>query len=1194
MAAPPPKKTRPSHKEEPAAPARAKQASHAAEPNPLTHGQRRRRPLRTLFVLMCLTLVGVLGAAPWIVSQTGLLDRFLTATMSAAGSVHVGSASLNWFSPVVLNDVEIRDAEGEMLAEIGTVVSDKKLLALACNRSDLGRFEVNRPTLHLVLRDGSSNLEDTLAKLSHTQSNSALPAAELALSDGKVAIDDTLARRKFDFEKLTLAIKLLGSSQVPLEASGSASLTNDAQAASLKFELHAQPQTDGAGSPLSAAHLVCNVTALPLTVAQPLLRRVLAEAEVNGQLTANLDYSWGGGPEHNQRSLQGEVAVTNLDLAAAALGSDRFQLVKLRVPCQLVQTGTTLQFKELAVESDIGQLAISGQATLDDLSRPDLMKTLAHEAFQLSGQLDLAQFARLLPNTLRIRAGTEITAGQLSVSVVSEPADAGGRWQARLEGSNLAGLDQGRQVAWQAPLVVDIAAHDSPQGPIIDAAHCESSFLQANAAGTLDNLTGEANFDLARLATELAQFVDLSGIQLTGSGKANFAWQRGADQTFSAQGSAEAKDLQVALGGRPAWIEQALSAQLEASGSLAGGALKQLDKVALRVVADQDRLAVELAQAIADPVNQPVPLRMTWQGPLAGWLGRLALFCDVTGWELSGDGNLSALITWSSQSIVVQESALSVDRLHAWGAGLFIDEPRLDLSAAGTHDSHTGQIDVPTATATAGTATVQVSALRCSLSPNRTAAALAGTVAYKADTGQLAHWVHDPRRPLAWNIAGQAAGQGQIKYADGIATADIESTIDGFELAGVNRQPAQAPPSRALFQSAAAVAQPAVWREQQLKVAFHAVYDRTKDLLQIAEAQIAAAALRWGLSGTVANMSGERDLDIKGEVEYDWDQLTPLLQGFVGSGIRVAGHQTSPFTLAGPCSTATTSTATSPDWQRLTGSGGFGWSQISCYGLPIGKGEIVGNLADGVVQFKPLDLEVSQGFVHINEQLRVLPGPGELRLAKGRLVDRVLVTPDVCGSALKYVVPILAEVTQAEGTFSVDIEGGRLPFGNPAASDVVGHLTTEQAQVQAGPIAQQFVLLARQVEGLLLAQDPAFDKPAAVLIALDHENIDFRLVGGRVYHRNLKFQIGGLQITTQGSVGLDDSLEMLAEVGISDALLANRPLLSSLLGRPLQIPLTGTLGKPQLDLRVVEELAGKRCVMPLGPCCKGSAANLTS
>jgi hypothetical protein len=117
------------------------------------------------------------------------------------------------------------------------------------------------------------------------------------------------------------------------------------------------------------------------------------------------------------------------------------------------------------------------------------------------------------------------------------------------------------------------------------------------------------------------------------------------------------------------------------------------------------------------------------------------------------------------------------------------------------------------------------------------------------------------------------------------------------------------------------------------------------------------------------------------------------------------------------------------------------------------------------------------------------------------------------------------------------------------------------------------VLLARQIEGLLLAKSPEFDKPAAVLIALNNENIDFRLVGGRVYHRNLKFQIGGLQITTQGSVGLDDSLEMLAEVGLSDALLADRPLLSSLLGRPLQIPLTGTLGKPQIDLRVVEELA---------------------
>jgi hypothetical protein len=62
---------------------------------------------------------------------------------------------------------------------------------------------------------------------------------------------------------------------------------------------------------------------------------------------------------------------------------------------------------------------------------------------------------------------------------------------------------------------------------------------------------------------------------------------------------------------------------------------------------------------------------------------------------------------------------------------------------------------------------------------------------------------------------------------------------------------------------------------------------------------------------------------------------------------------------------------------------------------------------------------------------------------------------------------------------------------------------------------------------------------------------------------------------TQGSVGFDESLEMLAEIQIAESLLANRPLLRQVLGHPLQIPLSGTLNAPQLDLRAVEELSGQ-------------------
>ncbi len=222
--------------------------------------------------------------------------------------------------------------------------------------------------------------------------------------------------------------------------------------------------------------------------------------------------------------------------------------------------------------------------------------------------------------------------------------------------------------------MIDIAAHDGPQGPIIDAAHCESSFLQANAAGTFDNLTGQATFDLARLTTELAQFIDLTGVQLAGAGKIGITWQRGNDQTFAAQGTVEATDLEIGLGGRPAWVEKQLTGQFEAGGSLAGMGLKQLDKVTVRANAGQDQFTAELTQAVTDLVKQPLPLRVTWQGAVQSWLGRAALWCDVRGWDVSGNGGMTATLACSPRGIAIQECAVAAEQLHVWGQGLFLDE----------------------------------------------------------------------------------------------------------------------------------------------------------------------------------------------------------------------------------------------------------------------------------------------------------------------------------------------------------------------------------------------------------------------------------------------------------------------------------------------------------------------------------------
>jgi hypothetical protein len=58
-------------------------------------------------------------------------------------------------------------------------------------------------------------------------------------------------------------------------------------------------------------------------------------------------------------------------------------------------------------------------------------------------------------------------------------------------------------------------------------------------------------------------------------------------------------------------------------------------------------------------------------------------------------------------------------------------------------------------------------------------------------------------------------------------------------------------------------------------------------------------------------------------------------------------------------------------------------------------------------------------------------------------------------------------------------------------------------------------------------------------------------------------------------VGLDQTLDMLAEVPIQDDWIRPNGLLASLRGQTLEIPVQGTLGQPRLDERIVQQL-GRR------------------
>src|SRR5690606_3452572 len=76
--------------------------------------------------------------------------------------------------------------------------------------------------------------------------------------------------------------------------------------------------------------------------------------------------------------------------------------------------------------------------------------------------------------------------------------------------------------------------------------------------------------------------------------------------------------------------------------------------------------------------------------------------------------------------------------------------------------------------------------------------------------------------------------------------------------------------------------------------------------------------------------------------------------------------------------------------------------------------------------------------------------------------------------------------------------------------------------------------------------------------------INYRLVDGRVYHQNLVLDFDDVTVSTRGSVGIDQSLAIVAHV-YAPKLFAKVPALSGLQQQGLEIPIHGTLSQPRID-----------------------------
>lgn len=285
-------------------------------------------------------------------------------------------------------------------------------------------------------------------------------------------------------------------------------------------------------------------------------------------------------------------------------------------------------------------------------------------------------------------------------------------------------------------------------------------------------------------------------------------------------------------------------------------------------------------------------------------------------------------------------------------------------------------------------------------------------------------------------------------------------------------------------------------------------------------------------------------------------------------------------------------------WQLKTATG---WSAANVFGLPIGQAQVVADIHDGQAEFQPLQLAVGPGGkVSLTPRVLLDANPQILEIAPGQVISNVTISPEVSDRMLKYAAPIVAGAARTEGSFSFFLNSAQIPLRQPKTGKLDGRLTVHNLAVTPGPMIQDIANLIKQVDalskngqnigqnlsdnlnqglgninqglgsilGAVSPQKPAAAEPIKG-ITMSEKAIDVTIAEGRVYHKNLEFLIDDVPVRSNGSVGFDETLNLVIEIPIQQKWVGSKPALQSLVGQVIQIPVSGTFAKPQVDNRAV-------------------------
>ncbi|MEC7695735.1 MAG: hypothetical protein VYA11_01415 [Planctomycetota bacterium] len=1138
-----------------------------------------RRPLLSVSLTIGLVIVpaALLIGGPSIVSHTSLRQKIVPLVLpKLKGTCSIGAASLGWFSPVVFTDVDLDGPAGGPLMRDGTIGLNRTLFGLITQGIAGATITVSEADVHLVVREQSTNWEKAIEDILAEPASEDPPPAITAKLE---AIDVIIATPKREVGRIsdwTLLARYSPEDTLPLTVETSAAIAvadTDDSPGQISAVLRFSPAKSKAESPLG--ELTWETSGIQLKALGPLLARLLPESTIEGRITSIATIDWQRDLARVEMKLLGSDAAFR---SPTVLSGETLNLQRGNLELRATAEGNAFQVETFRFDSDFAEFELT--AVGRNLRRAAAVAgengNLLFENVEAKGKLDLPRLANQLPTVFRLRKNTKIDSGQVQFSMQLNSLESGREWNADIKASELAATANGSPLRWEQPIAIQLQLREPLAGDWQGEVSCASDYLIVKANGSTQAGTVALTADLTQLGEDLEPLVDLGGLEMTGRMQASIDLAQTDRNQLDLNGQGIVEGFRLAMPDGVHFEDPRMTLRLKARATVANQQIAVVERAELRFDSSGDQASVQLTDPITTPdLLAGLPLEIRGSGQLASWFKRVPL--KKQSMTSLPEGRFDAEIRgrFATTDIRLEHAQVKVEHLKIPLKTGNIDQPSLVLTGSGRWDRINRQLSDVALAARAPAVAVWTEKLNVTLPAAVTQQAdtqplpeATGTLYVRGDLAALQPWIAAQDAVSRFSLAGKAEGKFTLQTENHQIALEPELAIRDFSI-----QPASDREALADIRARESQVRPTslepIWEDQQLTLRGRLIYDHAQDRLQMERVTTGSRGMGvQDLAGSIEQLTGRPIANLQGNLVYDLAQATEMLSPHLDAELAIVGKGSRPIYYRGPLLFNSTD-STDIWWEGIEAGGGFSWDFFQCFGLRGGKGAFRAELNEGIIRGTRIDIPFGGGQLQMVPFVRFDSGPAVLLLSQDTVLSRAMITEAVCRDWLQYLAPVLADATRTEGQFSIRLTRSVVPVEAPEAATLEGTLTIHEAQIRPGPVTEQIATIAAQVDAIINRR-PTPNDP---VLKIDPQEVPFRMVAGRVEHHQFEIEIGDVVVRTSGSVGLDQTLDLVAEIPILQKWVDRDPILRGLAGQTLKLPIRGTVQNPKIDPKAIGKLS---------------------